>query len=616
MWLDNASDIDILFYRPYAKLIDEIVKSNEYNPITIGLFGLWGAGKSTLLELIKKELDEENNNIACVQLNAWMFEGYEDAKIAMMEALLNQLRSNETKFSIIKKHLEGLLKRVDYFKLGKDIFAKGVPIAASFLSGSPIPLLFSMPTNINAEDIVKIVDGATNSMRNFKETYIKNPEDTTVENIRRFREDFQNALELSKIDNVIVLVDDLDRCNPDRIIETLEAIKLFLSVKRTTFIIAADETVIQYAIKRKFPPIDGSSVEISKEYIEKIIQLPISIPELSNKDIENYLLLLITQLYLKNDDFVKLLEFIYKEELIVRGDCISLNELNDIILNLKLNFKGEWHQERYSEDSEVISNIKTIVSTTLKGNPRQAKRFLNTFMTKRKLANMYFKDGVDDKVLAKILALQKINPDLFKVLNEWNKEYDIENKKLKDIYNQVHIDPNGLSSDLSQWSSKKVIRWLESEPKELYKIRLDKYFYLSRELLNNDEVIDKLSDKAKKVLEDIGNSSEATIKIIMEELICCEPAVLDEIMEKLIPRIRKGELDWFIIRYIFEYANGYRDRIMNEIEVMPQNYLNAQCVPYLRKMLVIYNKCVKNSLDKMNGKNLKGPLYRTIISKK
>ncbi len=91
MWLDNASDIDMLFYQPYAQLIAEIVKKKEYNPLTIGLFGLWGAGKSTLLELISKNIDPANNNIACIQLNAWMFEGYEDAKAALMEALLNEM---------------------------------------------------------------------------------------------------------------------------------------------------------------------------------------------------------------------------------------------------------------------------------------------------------------------------------------------------------------------------------------------------------------------------------------------------------------------------------------------------------------------------------------------
>jgi len=49
MWLDNASEIDMLFYEPYANMISNIAKNKKYNPVTIGIFGFWGAGKSTLL---------------------------------------------------------------------------------------------------------------------------------------------------------------------------------------------------------------------------------------------------------------------------------------------------------------------------------------------------------------------------------------------------------------------------------------------------------------------------------------------------------------------------------------------------------------------------------------
>ena len=69
MWLDNASDIDILFYEPYARIIADIAKNKEYNPLTIGVFGLWGAGKSTLLKLIDKKL-ENQEGIICVTINA------------------------------------------------------------------------------------------------------------------------------------------------------------------------------------------------------------------------------------------------------------------------------------------------------------------------------------------------------------------------------------------------------------------------------------------------------------------------------------------------------------------------------------------------------------------
>lgn len=72
MWLDNASDIDILFYEPYARIISDIARNKEYNPLTIGVFGLWGAGKSTLLSLISNKLKDEKK-IICVTINAWMF---------------------------------------------------------------------------------------------------------------------------------------------------------------------------------------------------------------------------------------------------------------------------------------------------------------------------------------------------------------------------------------------------------------------------------------------------------------------------------------------------------------------------------------------------------------
>ena len=60
MWLDNASDIDILFYEPYARIIADIAKNEQYNPLTVGVFGLWGAGKSTLLKLIGEKLKSQD----------------------------------------------------------------------------------------------------------------------------------------------------------------------------------------------------------------------------------------------------------------------------------------------------------------------------------------------------------------------------------------------------------------------------------------------------------------------------------------------------------------------------------------------------------------------------
>lgn len=99
MWLDNASEVDILFYEPYANVIADISQNPNYKPLTIGVFGVWGAGKSTLLKLIKQKIDEKaqkKEKTLCININAWMFEGYEDAKVALMEALLRELKNTKT----------------------------------------------------------------------------------------------------------------------------------------------------------------------------------------------------------------------------------------------------------------------------------------------------------------------------------------------------------------------------------------------------------------------------------------------------------------------------------------------------------------------------------------
>jgi hypothetical protein len=49
------------------------------------------------------------------------------------------------------------------------------------------------------------------------------------------------------------VVDDVDRCVPDTIIDTFEAIRLFLHVPKTAFVIAADQRIVQGAIEDRYP---------------------------------------------------------------------------------------------------------------------------------------------------------------------------------------------------------------------------------------------------------------------------------------------------------------------------------------------------------------------------
>lgn len=62
MWTDNASKIDMLFYKPYAEIVSDIAIETDIDPLTIGILGLWGAGKSTLLNLIEQHYKEKRWN--------------------------------------------------------------------------------------------------------------------------------------------------------------------------------------------------------------------------------------------------------------------------------------------------------------------------------------------------------------------------------------------------------------------------------------------------------------------------------------------------------------------------------------------------------------------------
>lgn len=612
MWLDNASDIDILFYEPYARIISDIAKNKEYNPLTIGVFGLWGAGKSTLLSLIDNKLKDEEK-IICVTINAWMFETYDDAKTAIMEALLQELKEKAPSEKV-RKNLGNLIKSVDWFKLGTKAVSKIAPLVASVVSGNPLPMLLNVTGS--AEEIGNTVKNAADSIQSLKDEYWKDygsvTDNSAVNTIRKFRKEFSTSLEDDGIENVVIMIDDLDRCSPERIIEILEVIKLFLAVERTTFIIAADENVIKYAIRGKYPPMNGFDVELDKEYIEKIIQLPIYIPELSAKDIQNYLILLVAQSFLTKDSFDKLLKEIFDKKMTVSGDVISLVQLNKLIEELDLTWKRDGDTE-HKKISVIIDEIREIVAYTLKGNPRQAKRFLNTFITKRKLAQIYYGEELSMEILAKLLVLQKIDNDLFIQLNEWNKEFGTENRKFKEMRDAVEkSDGKGYEP----WLNPQVKKWLNCKPKDLENQLLDKYFYLTRENLNQRDIdFSSFSSNTKYVLERIGNAKSGLMSSIIEEAKALNSEEIKDVLNVVVSKIEKGELKYFVIRDFYIHFESYRDKIANAL-AKSNNVIGPSEMAALRTMYQTDSKNLEKAFVEMKSKGTMNQKVLSDIKKK
>jgi len=588
MWLDNASNIDMLFYSPYADTIANFAKEEALSPLTIGLYGSWGAGKSSLLNLIEDKINGSEKT-ACIVLNAWQFEGYEDAKIAIMESLLKAIKENETFWSKAKEKIKRLLSRIDFLKLGKDIAIKGAPIAIGALTGNPIPLAVSLSAELSN------VENAISSLDEFKNNYIKQEEnkpDSLTDNIRKFRIDFENMLEeVTDVESLVVIVDDLDRCTPERIIDTLEAIKLFLSVKKTTFIVAVDERIIRYAVNVKYPQADGFSV--SEDYIEKIVQLPIKIPELSPKDIENYLILLICQLHLSRESFKELIPQIYESKIMLSDKAITLSDINGFIKSINATYAQNYNEKSLMDDIEIISKINTAVSSSLKGNPRQTKRFLNTFFVRKNLAKLYFGDELDLSIMAKLLVLETIDNRAFKKLYEWNSGFDGEIKELKQIETCV-ADEKEIPEDFSMWNNPRIIHWVKSQPINLHKKDLSKYFYLSRESLNNSENITaSFDDSERKLLSDIINCIQGQEEARFEELKTMGQESQKKICEALIVNFKTDSVNLSIMSRIFVEYKEYRNDIVTILKQKPKEYFNMSTVPLIKIMR-------KNGFEQIN----------------
>lgn len=512
MWLDRESQIDLLAYEPFAELITNIVANKRLNPLTIGLFGRWGAGKSTLLKLVQKNIEKRDitkKKLVCISLNSWMFEGYDDAKSAIMESLLRALMDKQPAFEELKKEIFNLIKRINFMKLGSTVVKHGAPLIMSTIN--PAMSALSMAQYFSKSKRKEILEDLKQVWED------KEPEDnqnTTVENIRLFTAEFTELIEKSEIDNLVVMIDDLDRCTPERVIETLEAIKLFLSVSKTTFIIAVDNQVIRYSIENKYPKITEGSDDFSDSYIEKIIQLPIHIPELSEVDIKNYLLLLICELYLarktatKEDCLEKLLIHSKNNNIFLEGKKIDLEFVKEAFERYDASILEGYDLLEFERVFNIIYKTSDVIAGTLKGNPRQAKRFLNSFLIRKSLAEIYYKNNIDFSILAKLMALEYIDPKLFKELYKWAL-IDQDNPVIKDLEELTKITKNReeIPEQYRKWSDEKIIRWLKSEPDNLYEKKLLKYFYLTRESLDiNVSVSDSLSKDELKVFNRIVQS--------------------------------------------------------------------------------------------------------------
>ncbi|CAL8972786.1 hypothetical protein TESS_TESS_02578 [Tessaracoccus sp. O5.2] len=407
LWSDEPATQDLLAFRAVAETAADAIFDDGLDPVAIGLSGAWGSGKTSVLELIKSEITERSRNadagkVLVIPTQPWLYDPAVGPKESLIAEVLGAL-SNEFKEldPVGKAGLEAFKKLVR-----KVNWSKAVKMAAKTAITMQLPSM---------DDLFGLVSDEPDSLDSEK-------------GMAAFREEFETLLAdpaLAHLSRVVVLVDDLDRCLPDTVVETLEAIRLFLSAKGMSFVIAADEDRVAEAIQHKLKTAvpKNEDEDPAKLYLHKIVQTTIPLPALSRFDTEAYLFLLLAKSELSGEE-AAYASFVTKcDELRIGGGSLDDLEVEDGSL--------------LAEHLVTAIRLTPILYEKFHGNPRRIKRFLNDLNVRQAVARRRGFELEPDEV-AKLMVLERILTDDFETVLGW-----LASNQLRDKLDALDVAANG-----------------------------------------------------------------------------------------------------------------------------------------------------------------------------
>lgn len=423
MWSDNETDLDLL---GVEYLVDEVLvalTSPKLQPLTVGVLGEWGSGKSSLLRVIDRELsarrdaDTDQPEYVTVNFSPWQYEDYGDVKLALMRSVLEACEKayGETPRT---RGLKAFIQSVAGF--GRQVLRVGVQAAPTALAGAMASVDPSALDPVLIDTATKAASSAVGLVDERLRTDAQAAHDvdeaaSPVSSLAEFRVKYAEMVEELPIRGVVVFIDDLDRCLPPTVVDTFEAIRLFLNGPMSSFVIAVHRQIAEAAIDAAFPAyVSASTTSLGHDYLEKMLQLQVVLPELSLDDTYAYVGLLFCELHLDQADFLRLCAAVSQ-----RRQESPLSRGFDITLAAEL--LGQAFSDPLRVDLEWAEEIVPVIAYALRGNPRQTKRFLNDVRLRFSAAH---KRGItlDGAILAKLMVLHELDLQALQQLYDWQRQ--------------------------------------------------------------------------------------------------------------------------------------------------------------------------------------------------
>lgn len=541
MWPDTESDSDYLNFGEVSQLAVDILKSPDMLPCSIGVFGNWGAGKSSLLKLIEKDLQDSTEDWIVIRFDAWLYQGFDDARAALLEVIATELNKEAKDNEGLTKKTKKLLARVNGFRaLG--LAAEGAALLAGIPTGGMLArgvgalsgLSDGIQDHKEFEDLGKAGKEAVDQVSGLLGP---DKQATPPQQIAAFRKEYGEILEeLGR--PLVVVIDNLDRCLPSNAIHTLEAIRLFLFLPNTAFIIAADEEMIRSSVANYFK---GASDRHQIDYLDKLIQVPIRVPKAGIREIRSYLFMLYAVSQGVSSDKLEALRAgleeslrqSWRDEPISRQDALALTGEDDGS-NLATAY------DRADRIAPVLAN-----SPIIHGNPRIVKRLLNVVKMRSQIARRRSMP-LDEAVITKLVIFERCVGT--EATADFYRFVDAEQGKptiLKELEEGNGSDlPVGVPKSWSTNPTTKsfILEWSQLEP-SLRDVDLRAAIYLSRETMPVGAYVVGLSPQGREalnVLAGVTNMSSPAAKTALGAL-----PMVDQVpvMEGIINRLRQNT-DW------------------------------------------------------------------------
>ncbi|WP_172838128.1 KAP family P-loop NTPase fold protein [Terriglobus roseus] len=254
-----GSTRDYLSFERYTDPLIEILSDpNAETPFTVGIFGAWGSGKSSLLQMLDEKLEAKDpKGFVRVHFNPWVYRGEKNILIPLLHTLQDTLEED-----VMHRFTESAKKIGDVLlRLGADVLLKRLTA-----------------DSVSLEKLEKL-----------EAKYLEHKGQVESQ-IRKLRLTLQAEADniAAKGARLVFFVDDLDRCEPEEIINLLESIKLFLDLKNVFVVLAVDKEVIDRGIEVKYSAFQfekSRKLAVGAEYIEKMVQLPLQLYPLHKKQI-------------------------------------------------------------------------------------------------------------------------------------------------------------------------------------------------------------------------------------------------------------------------------------------------------------------------------------------